>query len=408
MTQTSPPEYPGYGSTQSPLPTPSTSLPGAEYTPPPYSHPSPALVEKDIYGPPRHYIKGGRNSYYRWWKPLLALLGGGLVWFILSNVVAILLLIAFVDNWEEILLLVSGQGGNPLENPVAVLLLLSTVALFIPPLFGAVRLIEWRKPGSLSSITGRLRWGLLVRALIVGIICSLPTIIITLTTGGTLADLGPMVPIIIIAILFVPFQAAAEEYVFRGWAMQTLGGWGAPAWLALILPVILFTAGHVQYGWIGMTDVAVFGLCAAWLTVRTGGLEAAIAFHVLNNLTAFALAILLGGNPVSDAGATVESLIFSAATTLIFTGFTDWWLRREIIKREGKEAMSGPFGSPIGNFGAPPKVDPGQAVVAVTPGASAAPAVQTAHAGQVEQGGVDGAADLPEYGAPPSSMNPQP
>ncbi|MER2134496.1 MAG: CPBP family intramembrane glutamate endopeptidase, partial [Arthrobacter sp.] len=36
-------------------------------------------------------------------------------------------------------------------------------------------------------------------------------------------------------------------------------------------------------------DVAVFAVAAGWLTWRTGGLEAAIALHVVNNLVVLAL-----------------------------------------------------------------------------------------------------------------------
>ena len=35
----------------------------------------------------------------------------------------------------------------------------------------------------------------------------------------------------------------------------------------------------------------MFGLIAAWLVIRTGGLEAGIALHVLNNYLAFGFAI---------------------------------------------------------------------------------------------------------------------
>ncbi|MBA3501352.1 MAG: CPBP family intramembrane metalloprotease [Deltaproteobacteria bacterium] len=37
----------------------------------------------------------------------------------------------------------------------------------------------------------------------------------------------------------------------------------------------------------GFVAITTFGLVAGWLTIRTGGLEAAIALHVLNNVTFF-------------------------------------------------------------------------------------------------------------------------
>jgi membrane protease YdiL (CAAX protease family) len=40
----------------------------------------------------------------------------------------------------------------------------------------------------------------------------------------------------------------------------------------------------------GFADLLVFGVVAGWLTVRTGGLEAAIALHVMNNLVSSGIA----------------------------------------------------------------------------------------------------------------------
>ena len=37
----------------------------------------------------------------------------------------------------------------------------------------------------------------------------------------------------------------------------------------------------------GFLAITVFGVVAAWLTIRTGGLEAAIALHVVNNVSMF-------------------------------------------------------------------------------------------------------------------------
>ena len=43
-----------------------------------------------------------------------------------------------------------------------------------------------------------------------------------------------------------------------------------------------------------MVDIFLFALTVGWLTVRTGGLEAGIALHALNNLLAFLLPAAIG------------------------------------------------------------------------------------------------------------------
>ena len=101
----------------------------------------------------------------------------------------------------------------------------------------------------------------------------------------------------------MPFQAAAEEYVFRGILMQTLGAWVRWAPLAIVLPTVLFAFGHIYDVW-GLLDVAAFGLAAAWITWRTGGLEAGIVMHTVNNVVLFLLLAsgVLGGTAVTSDG----------------------------------------------------------------------------------------------------------
>ncbi|CAM5341473.1 hypothetical protein SGRIM128S_04708 [Streptomyces griseomycini] len=100
--------------------------------------------------------------------------------------------------------------------------------------------------------------------------------------------------------VFVPLQAAAEEYVFRGWLTQAVGAFLRSPWLAVLPQAALFATAH---GWgttWGFTDLLLFGLVTGWLTIRTGGLEAAIALHVLNNLLAFGVSAAVVDGLSSD------------------------------------------------------------------------------------------------------------
>ena len=49
---------------------------------------------------------------------------------------------------------------------------------------------------------------------------------------------------------------------------------------------MLFVASHA-YNWIGLIDIAIFAVCTAVLTWRTGGLEASIALHAIGNTVFF-------------------------------------------------------------------------------------------------------------------------
>ena len=100
--------------------------------------------------------------------------------------------------------------------------------------------------------------------------------------------------------VLVPFQAAAEEYVFRGWLTQAVGAWWRSPWLAVVPQALLFGVAH---GWgtpWGFADLVVFGLVTGALTIRTGGLEAAIGLHVLNNLLSMGASAAIAGALASN------------------------------------------------------------------------------------------------------------
>jgi membrane protease YdiL (CAAX protease family) len=114
---------------------------------------------------------------------------------------------------------------------------------------------------------------------------------------GAMEEPGTPVPAatwpitLVIVLLLVPVQAAAEEYIFRGYLMQSIGRWLRHPAFAILLPVPLFVLGH-GYDLLGQIGVGLFAVAAGWLTWRTGGLEAAIALHVVNNLSAFLLSLV--------------------------------------------------------------------------------------------------------------------
>ena len=63
----------------------------------------------------------------------------------------------------------------------------------------------------------------------------------------------------------------------------------------MLVPALLFALAHG----LGQSapvffDRFAFGVVAGILVIRTGGLEAAIAMHVLNNFLAFGLALRFG------------------------------------------------------------------------------------------------------------------
>lgn len=100
---------------------------------------------------------------------------------------------------------------------------------------------------------------------------------------------------ILAIVLTSPLQAAGEEFLFRGYLLQAAGAVGKSPWLAVAVSALVFAALHGSQNAPLFTDRLGFGLMAGALVVLTGGLEAAVAAHVVNNVFAFGYAAAAGG-----------------------------------------------------------------------------------------------------------------
>jgi membrane protease YdiL (CAAX protease family) len=163
-------------------------------------------------------------------------------------------------------------------------------------------------------------------------------------------DLWLMLAII---VLLVPLQATAEEYVFRGYLMQAIGGWLKHPAFAILLPVPLFMLGHLYDVW-GLLDVGVFAVFAAWLTWRTGGLEAAIVAHVINNGSIF----ILGEFGLVDTNVTEGSpvgVLVTGATLALYSWFVVRLVTRNAVQttRVVVEVQPLPAEEIVGNHSQP-------------------------------------------------------
>jgi membrane protease YdiL (CAAX protease family) len=196
-----------------------------------------------------------------------------------------------------------------------------------------------------SSVAGRLRWRWLGWCLLAAV---LPVAVLTGTafllpdgeTGAGESQVwvgwGSFLTSLGVLAVFVPVQAAAEEYVFRGWLTQAVGAFVRSPWFAVLPQAVLFAAAHgwgTTWGFIGLL---VFGVVAGWLTIRTGGLEAAVALHVLNNLVAFGtLAAVVDGLTSEETAADSPwpLALADVATTLMYAALVLWLARRHHPQR---------------------------------------------------------------------------
>jgi membrane protease YdiL (CAAX protease family) len=293
---------------------------------------------------------------YRWWKSLLAVVLAAVYWVILQSVWSVVFLVIGLLTGSVSLTLDQGDLIDSVTrflsiettNPLSIIAAVGGVATMLPAVLLASLSVGLRPLSVLRSVQFRIRWGWMAR-------CLVPALLITVVAiaadsfllpalGDGAAPQAPSVPLGTFAVsavaflIVTPVQAAAEEFGFRGLLTQAVGGWVRPAWIAILVSTIVFAASHTQYlGWATL-DVAVFGAVAGILTWRTGGLEAAIALHAVNNTLSFLLiATGVGGSTQAvDTAHPTAGDPFSVVVTVVTMGgyllLVEFMVRRRRVR----------------------------------------------------------------------------
>ncbi len=291
---------------------------------------------------PREYPQLLRGPRYRWWKPILTLLLFGAVAAIVINVLSLLLIPIGLLTGQGVTSLLLRATDTKNMNPVSFALTNLSLIVLIPSAMLAVWVVYRTKPRFLLSVEGRFRWRWFARCLIVIV----PIWVIYLGVGNLLdPPTGGRPPqwlaLMIIAIVSTPLQCAAEEVTFRGFLPQVLGSWFRPRLAAVLVPlpfsVGLFALAHGSlHLWI-LVDLGSFALATYILMWRTGGLEAGIALHAVNNLLIFLVTINLGGWQQSfvqtDTEGSPGAALISFGVNAVVTVLLLWQAKRADVRR---------------------------------------------------------------------------
>lgn len=266
-----------------------------------------------------------------WWSVLavVAAVGG----FILAQVVVTVgFVVWFLVTGEDLEPAVEGLVALDELQPRSLLFLLLGISMSIPFMIGFHAAITGLRPRWLVSVAGRIRWvwllvtmGLALVTLVVNIVLSalLPVAAAAETSAEANDFTQQSLQFLIVIVLFVPFQAAAEEYVFRGLMMQGFGSLSVRVWVSrvvsVVVPALIFAMFHGSQSVPIFLDRFAFGAVAGVLAILTGGIEAGIGYHVVNNWLAFGLALFFGDlgsslDPQGGNGWNVVVTVVSSAT----------------------------------------------------------------------------------------------
>lgn len=255
-------------------------------------------------------------------------------------------------------------------TPAGLAMLNVIIAAAIPLTFLVTWWLHRLKPRWVSSVAPRLRWRYLLVCLGLSVVALLASLLVGLLLPlpagqepvGQVNDFTSRTRDFLLVILFLtPLQAAGEEYLFRGYLTQAFGSlaWGRrlSQSLAVLVPALIFALFHGAQEPPVFFDRFAFGVMAGILVIRTGGLEAPIAMHVLNNFLAFGLALAFGDltTALNASGGSSWWMIISTLTqSLVYLGLATWVARAMGLSDRGPAVGGQPAVPPPGSPPPPP------------------------------------------------------
>ena len=149
--------------------------------------------------------------------------------------------------------------------------------------------------------------------------------------------------LLLVAVILVPLQTTAEEFITRGYIAQGVASWTKSRWWAFLIPSLLFGLLHFDndeikvYGGIMIISYISSGLLYGFMSIMDDGIELAMGVHAVNNLMCALFATYKGSSiqtyalfeiteidPVSN---TLYEVIFGIILLVIFAYKYKWNLK---------------------------------------------------------------------------------
>jgi len=286
---------------------------------------------------PRAYHQFYRAPANPWWKLLLISLAViaavGLGWLLLGIIIMIPFVFSSLGSGEFTVDAVTAWMSTPTGFLVNNLMII----VVIPLAYLAHRIAFRQRFGYLSSIQGRFRWRLFGRFVLLALPVFAVMTGVSIITDG-LPDLSwtsHSLSMILIIVLTTPLQSAGEEICMRGLLARLFGSHIGPPWVGWVVATVVSSAAFMALHGAGDPWLNTFYVCfaviASLLVWRTGGLEAAIAMHAVNNVFSLAFVPFQDMSGIFDRQAGTGS-----ASGLIQVGFLVvvaalfWWQARRL------------------------------------------------------------------------------
>jgi len=284
----------------------------------------------------------GKNSFWRYFT-------GVIVPFLAANFIGALPLVAVIVARSLDGEAIPQKGTMPDFEAMGINLNVGFVLNVIPFLVGLLAFILLVKPlhkrtfGTVVNGGRQIRWGRMMFAALAWIAVSALYMLYALKSDPGNFRINntsnSLIILAVLALMLIPFQAAFEEVLFRGYLMQGFAVLARNRWIPVLATSILFGLMHglnpevVQYGFLTMMPQYIFfGLVFAVLTMFDDGIELAIGAHAANNIF---LSVLVTHDDMAlqtpalyeqiqiypwkeFGGLVIQSLVFVAIMALVF------------------------------------------------------------------------------------------
>lgn len=296
---------------------------------------------------PASYYQFLRTPRWKWWRPLIALLVMGAGAFAAQLLVVIPLM-----AYEVMTKGPTADLGLSKMTPAMLLVTNLGLAACIPVGLLAEKAGYGSAGRWLHSVQRRFRWKWFGLSLgIFGALC--------LVQYGIEFAVSPEAPkpepqwlaYLLIVLLTTPLQCAGEEYLARGVIGRAVASWIGHEYAALIVGALfssaVFMALHASTDiWLNLSyfSWAMVLSVACWLF---GGLETAVAAHIVNNLLAFGVSITFGGmDTVMERESGAGSPMMLLMTVIAALAVAILW---KLFGRSGLSRLSDPAlaGGPV-------------------------------------------------------------
>jgi membrane protease YdiL (CAAX protease family) len=308
--------------------------------PPPTYLPPPRMVP--VATEPLEYHLVHKGGLPGWWRPVVGMIVLLLLMFVAAQIVwTIPFMVGFALAGRSVLDGMREMVDFTDPTPLGLAYLNLVLATAIPVAWLVTRVFHGLRPRWLSSVLPRLRWGYFLVCLGLSVLALVAMTAVALllpaeADSGATGDLNAFTSttrdFLLVIALLTPLQAAGEEYAFRGYLTQAFGGLFGNKVVAVLGPALLFGLAHgVGQSIPVFFDRFAFGVVAGILVIVTGGLEAGIAMHVLNNFLAYGFALAFGSmsdalNPTGGSWWMIPTTLTQSVVYLALA----WWVARRM------------------------------------------------------------------------------